>query len=30
LLVLCGVILISAQWLKRVDSPSENAVEPVG
>jgi len=30
LLVLCGVILIAAQWLKRVDSPSENAAEPVG
>jgi len=30
LLVLCGVILILAQWLKRVDSPSENAAEPVG
>lgn len=30
LLVLCGVILISAQWLKRVDSPSENVAEPVG
>jgi len=30
LLVLCGVILISAQWLRRVDSSPENAAEPVG
>ena len=30
LLVLCGVILISAQWLKRVDVPSEEVAEPVG
>ena len=30
LLVLCGLILISAQWLKRVDAPSEELAEPVG
>jgi len=30
MLILTGLILVSAQWLKRVDSPSENAPEPVG
>jgi hypothetical protein len=30
LLVLCGVILISTQWLKRVEVPSEELAEPVG
>jgi hypothetical protein len=30
LLVLCGLILISAQWLKRVEFPSEEIPEPVG
>jgi hypothetical protein len=30
MLILTGLILVSAQWLKRVDSSSENAAEPVG
>ena len=30
LLVLCGVILISSQWLRRADGSSENIAEPVG
>jgi hypothetical protein len=30
MLILSGLILVSAQWLKRVDSSSENAPEPVG
>ena len=30
LLVLCGLILISSQWLKHADSPSENVAEPAG
>ena len=30
LLILTGSILVMAQWLKRVDSSSENAAEPVG
>ena len=30
MLVLTGLILVSAQWLKRVDSSSANAAEPVG
>ena len=30
LLILSGLILVSAQWLKRVDGPSENVAEPVG
>ena len=30
MLLVCGVILVSAQWLKRTDSPSEDALEPAG
>lgn len=30
MLILTGLILISAKWQKRVDSPSENVAEPVG
>jgi hypothetical protein len=30
LLIFTGLILILAQWLKRVDSPAENAPEPAG
>ena len=30
MLILTGLILVSAQWLKRVDSPMENAPEPAG
>ncbi len=30
MLVLCGLILVSAQWLKRTDSPTEDSVEVAG
>jgi hypothetical protein len=30
MLLVCGVILLSAQWLKRTNSPSEDAAEPAG
>ena len=30
LLVMCGLILISAQWLKRTDNASEGVAEPAG
>ena len=30
MLLVCGVILISAQWLKRIDSPAEDSVEVAG
>jgi hypothetical protein len=30
LLILTGLILVSAQWLKHVDNPVENTVEPIG
>ena len=30
MLVLCGLILVSAQWLKRIDRPTEDSVEVAG
>lgn len=30
MLLVCGVIILSAQWLKRAESPSEDAPEPAG
>jgi len=30
MLVLCGLILVSARWLKRVDAPSDGVAEPAG
>jgi hypothetical protein len=30
MLLVCGVIILSAQWLKRADSPTEDVPEPAG